>query len=451
MFKLKELLEATKGRLIGDFRDCLIKGISIDSRTIRNQEAFVTIKGKNFDGHDFIQEAINKGAGCIITERFPDLKIKIPFIKVKDTIKALGDIACFQRRRFNIPVIGITGSNGKTTTKEMLAFVLSKRFKVLKNEGTKNNQIGLPLSLIKLNRTHKIAVLELGTNHFGEIDYLSKICLPNLGIITNIGPSHLEYLCNLKGVLKEKYSLIKNLKEPYIGILNMDDRFLRTKMNNKTLKPFIIGFGIKNNADFSASEIRFLKNKMEFQVNQKYKVSLNTLGYHNVYNALAVIAVARLFGLNYKEIILSLNEFKFPAGRLKFIKLNNINFIDDTYNSNPLSLKEALNTLRNLTTKGRKIFVMGDMLELGKFSKQFHYQAGLEIAKICDVLITVGNLSYLAAKALVDRGFNHKNIFSCGSPAEARDLLFNKVVPDKNDIVLVKGSRAVQLEEVFKK
>ncbi|MCM8801224.1 MAG: UDP-N-acetylmuramoyl-tripeptide--D-alanyl-D-alanine ligase [Candidatus Omnitrophica bacterium] len=451
MFKLKELIKATEGILIGDFRDFLIKGISIDSRTIKRQQAFVAIKGKNFDGHDFIKEAIAKGASCVIIEKLSDIKTKIPFIKVKDTIKALGDIARFQRRRFDLPVIAVTGSNGKTTTKEMLAFVLSRRFKVLKNEGTKNNQIGLPLSLFELSHNYKIAVLELGTNHIGEIDYLSKICLPNLGIITNIGPSHLEYLGSLEGVFKEKYSLIENLKEPYLGFLNADDRFLRTKIDNKTLKPFIISFGIKNNADFSASKIKVSQNKVEFQVNQKYKVSLNTLGYHNVYNTLAVIAVARIFGLNYKEIILSLKEFQFPAGRLRLIKLNNINFIDDTYNSNPLSLREALNTLRNLTIRGRKIFIMGDMLELGNLSNRFHYQAGPEVASTCDVLITVGELSRLTAEMVNKLGFNRNNIFICNSSMEARDVLFNKITPDKNDIVLVKGSRAIQMERVFRK
>src|SRR3989338_7314407 len=223
MFRVNELIDATKGRLINQARNTIIRGISIDSRTMHSQDAFIAIKGSNFDGHDFIDEAINKGASCIIKESGSEAKgrgRRVTFIEVQDTTKALGDIARFQRRKFNIPVIAVTGSNGKTTTKEMIAHILSRKFKVLKNEGTKNNQIGLPITLLKLNSSYDIAVLEVGTNHPGEIEYLARICQPNIGIITNIGPSHLEYLRDLGGVHREKYKIIENLEKPYIGILN---------------------------------------------------------------------------------------------------------------------------------------------------------------------------------------------------------------------------------------
>lgn len=476
MFKVNELLEATKGRLVQGKRDITVRGISIDSRTIRPQECFIAIKGANFDGHDFIGEVIEKRAICVIAaslhhakssrcrirrqETFPK-DARVTLIEVKDTIKALGDIACFRRNKFNIPIIAITGSNGKTTTKEMIALILSKRFKVLKNEGTKNNHIGLPLTLINLDSYYDIAILELGTNHPGEIEYLARICQPNIGIITNIGPAHLEYFHKLEGVFREKYTLIKNLKKPYIAILNADDGLLRKQVLKKIYKPVILGFSIRNQSDFYASDIKFTSpraaeagfgsEKLEFLLNLKYEFTLQTLGYYNIYNALSAIAVGRIFGIGYKDIVSKLAAFDFPRGRLNLVKLNKIRFIDDTYNSNPVSLKQALTALDNFKIRGRKIFVMGDMLELGSRKRLFHYQAGQQAAKICDVLITVGELSQLAAEAAQTSSFDIKNIFICESPQQASDILFNKIIPKEDDVVLIKGSRLMKMEEVFKK
>lgn len=452
MFKVTELLAATKGRLISGSKEAKVDAISIDSRTLQPKEAFIAIKGSNFDGHNFINEAIKKGACCIIkqTGDTPWLIGKVAVIEVRDTAKALGDIARFWREKFPIPLIAVTGSNGKTTTKEMLAWVLSQRFKVLKNEGTKNNQIGLPLTLLKLNLNDDIAVLEVGTNHFGEVRYLAKICLPNIAVINNIGPAHLEYLRNLKGVFQEKCALIEELKKPYLAVLNSDDSLLRRQVSKRTKRPFIISFGIKNKSDFFASDVNILNSRIEFLVNAKYKFRLKTAGYYNVYNALVAISVARIFGLEYPDIVKRLATFKFPSRRLNFITLNKIKFIDDTYNSNPLSLKQALDALANFRTKGRKIFVMGDMLELGREEKLLHAQMGSKIGEACDTFITVGKLAKLAAEKAVSCGFNTKNIFTCESTTQARDILFKQISPTFNDVVLVKGSRAMKMEEVFK-
>lgn len=467
MFKVVELLEATQGRLIQGRREIKARGISIDSRTIRGGEAFIAIKGNNFDGHNFIREAIRKAATAIIvqphaTRHTPDAKI--PVIEVKDTTRALGDIARFRRKKFNIPVIAVTGSNGKTTVKEMIAWILSKKFCVLKNEGTKNNQIGLPLTLLNLKSHHDIAVLEIGTNHPGEIEYLANLCLPNIGIITNIGASHLEYLYSLKGILKEKYALIENLKEPYIALLNANDSLLKDKLAKRPKKAFakasartfVLGFGIKNRCDFQAWSIksnprvyRWALQRLEFKVNKKYKFTLKTLGYYNIYNALAAIAVARIFGMGYKDISYRLANFDFPKARLAFTELNNIRFIDDTYNSNPVSLKEALNVLEELKTKGRKILVMGDMLELGSHGKLFHCQIGRNILGVCDVFVSVGELSKLAADVAKASGFDNKNIFTCRTSHQARDILFKRISLKKDDIVLVKGSRLMRMEEIL--
>ncbi len=477
MFKVTEILKATKGNLVCGNKDVIIEGISIDSRTIKSGEAFIAIKGNNFDGQDFIKEAISKKAKAVVVSlpvaRCP-LPVGVPFIKVKDTTKALGDIARFHRERFDIPIIVVTGSNGKTTAKEMIAWVLSKKFKVLGNEGTKNNQIGLPLTLLNLDASYDFAVLEAGTNHPGEIEYLAKLAQPNIGIITNIGPAHLEFLKDLRGVFKEKRALMKHLKQPYIMILNADDNLLKKEVIRKVKKPAIFSFGIKQEADFSASDIKILNGKIEFVVNKKHKFTpleinhnkinrrspkgdlsltgftLKTFGYYNVYNALIAISVARIFAMGYNDIALRLANFDFPQSRLCLTELNSIKFIDDSYNSNPISLQQALDALDNFHTKGRKIFVMGDMLELGNAQELFHRQAGQRVARVCNAFITVGELSKKTAEAARSLGFDIKNIFSCENSRQARDILFNKVVPNSDDVVLVKGSRMMKMEEVFK-
>ena len=455
MFKVNELLSATKGRLISGKNTTLVKGVSIDSRTIKAQQAFVAIKGGKFDGHNFVDEAIKKGARAVIvqspSQRVSKSPEKVSFIEVKDTIRALGDIAGFQRQNFDIPVIAVTGSNGKTTTKEMIAWVLCKKFKVLKNIGTNNNQIGLPLTMLNLNDSYDIAVLEVGTNHPGEIEYLARICQPNIGVITNIGPSHLEYLADLEGVFREKSALTRYLKNPRIAILNADDGLLKRRIPKKNIKPLIFGFGIRNRSDFIATDIKILNGKIKFLVNHKYRFTLKTLGYFNIYNALAALSVARLFGMEYRDIASRLSTFNFPQNRLEFLELNNIKFINDTYNSNPVSLEQAIEALDNFRVRGRKIFVMGDMLELGSRKELFHRQAGRKAAQIFDVFITVGELSQFAAEAARASGFNTKNIFTCASNLKARDILFNKVSPGPDDIVLVKGSRAMRMDEILKK
>jgi UDP-N-acetylmuramoyl-tripeptide--D-alanyl-D-alanine ligase len=451
MFKVDELLRATGGRLASGNSQAKIKGISIDSRKIKPQQAFIAIKGSNFDGHDFISQAVRKGASCVISNPLSNNDQnpkKTVLIEVKDTVRALGDIARFQRDKFDIPVIAITGSNGKTTAKEMVSWVLSAKYRVLKNEGTKNNQIGLPLTLLNLHRNCDIVVLELGSNHFGEIGYLAEVCAPNIGIITNIGPSHLEFFGDLVGVLKEKYALIENLKEPYIAILNADDRLLSTKVLALASKPLVLGFGMRPGCDFSGLQVSELPRAVTFYTAGE-KFSLNTPGRHNIYNALAAIAVGRIFGVANKDIAKRLSTFKFPEGRMNFVTARKIRFIDDTYNSNPLSLKYALELLADYQAKGRKILVMGDMLELGKSQEEFHRQAGLQAARACDIMVAVGKLSELAAHTARSSGLNAKGIFICKSAHEARDILLNKISPKEDDIVLVKGSRAMKMEEVL--
>lgn len=450
MFKIAEILQATGGKLINGNKNNPIKKFSTDSRSIKKGEAFIALRGNNFDGHAFIGEALKKGASCIIKVRSTEYGVQsrdIAVVDVEDTIKALGDIARYNRKIYNIPVIAITGSNGKTTTKEMVAWVLSAKFRVLKNEGTKNNNIGLPQTLLNLDKNFDLVVLELGSNHPGEIGYLAGIAKPNMAVITNIGSSHLEYFSDLGGVFNEKYSLLQSLDKPHIALLNADDDFLNKVSRDSKKNPFVLSFGINNRAAFSASLVKHKSKRLEFLINSEYKLRLSTPGEHNIYNALAAAACARMFGMDYRQIAKRLASFEFPKGRLKVIDFDKTTIIDDTYNSNPLSFKEAVRALDSYAARGRKIVVMGDMLELGKDKEALHRRAGIEASEVCDVVITVGELAKLAAEAAKEKGISE--IFICRSALDARNILFNTVSPGKEDVVLIKGSRSMKMEEVF--
>jgi UDP-N-acetylmuramoyl-tripeptide--D-alanyl-D-alanine ligase len=331
----------------------------------------------------------------------------------------------------------------------MIAWVLGDRFRVLKNPGTKNNHIGVPLTLLELGDSYDVAVLEIGTNHHGEVEYLAKIAQPNIALITNIGPSHLEFFKNLQGVYREKSALLEHLRAPCLGILNADDRLLKKRLSEKDGYGVMLGAGLKNRSDFRATKIKNVADRLEFSVNEHPGFSLDTLGYLNIYNAVMSVVCARVLGMEYERIRERLKVFEFPQDRLRLVQLQDIRFINDTYNANPVSLNHALDVLDVYPAKGRKIFVMGDMMELGLQRNFFHCQAGERVAEICDAFISVGKLSRLAADAAKSSGLNEGNIFVCDDSVQAREILFKKIAPTSSDIILVKGSRAMRMEEVF--
>ena len=451
MFRINEIIKATKGQLIQGSLLGKVAGISCDSRSLKPQEAFLALRGKNFDGHDFVPKALKSKVSCLIVEKKLGFSIPaaVTVIKVKDTVLALGDIARFQRQKMDLPVIAVTGSNGKTTTKEMIAWVLSSGDQVLKNEGTKNNQIGLPQTLIQLTKKDNFAVVEIGTNHFGEVGYLAKIARPNIGVITNIGSSHLEFFKDLKGVAKEKTTLLDNLAKPALALLNADDNLLKNLIHRPIKGQPVFSYGIKEKSDFRASDIKLSGAKVRFKVNSKFNFELSSLGVYNIYNALAAIAVGRIFGLSYAQMRARLAAFKFPKGRLNLVESKGLRFIDDTYNSNPLSLSAALSALGAMNCKGRKILIMGDMLELGKQKELLHRQIAWSITNTCDLLITVGNLARITAKAARRNGLEAKHIFCCANALAVRDLLLKKIFPKADDLILIKGSRSMKMEEVL--
>ena len=455
MFTLKEILNLTGGRSAHKDSGIAIKNISIDSRTINPKDLFIALKGNNFDGHDFIRAAISRGASCVIASdkvlidrlitEFKCSNLDFPIIGVKDTLKALTDLAGYNRRRFPVPIIAITGTNGKTTTKDMTASILSADYNVLSNEGTQNNGIGVALSLLKLNKNHDIAVLEFGTNHPGEIKALAKIAHPNIGVITNVGAGHLEFFLNIKNVFKEKSSLLKSLDAPAVGIINKDDLYLSDISGKKTFS-----FGVRDKSDLGAGRIIYKNNRLNFVVNKKYKFTLNSVVWHNVYNALAALSCGLIFGVDINKAEKILSEFRFPSSRLNILTLKNVTILDDTYNSNPASLRVAIEALTRYPASSRRILVMGDMLELGRNSINLHKSIGRVVSRSdIDCFISVGDLSKHAAKAAKQSYKSFQTIKVCKSCDEAIDVL--RGIIKKGDVILIKGSRAMQMERIVKK
>lgn len=426
------------------------KSVSIDSRTVKKGDVFIAIKGDKFDGHDFVEEAFKKGASlAVISEKKFQTNYKNRLIKVKDTVKALGDIAALHRLKFDIPVVAITGTNGKTTAKDMAGYVLESKYNVLKNETSKNNLIGLPLTLLGLERKHDVAVLEMGMSRLGEIDRLSEIAKPKIGVITNIGPSHLEFLGTLKNIFIAKSELLRRLSPEDRAILNKDDAYLR---DIKGVKCKRIYFGIEKNCRFQAKDLACRLNKWSFSVSGKGNFELPVLGRHNIYNALIAVAVAREFSIDFPIIEKRIKSYRQACPmRLEFKSVRGVEILDDSYNSNPFSMECAIEALAGYHTDGKKTIVSGDMLELGEKAKTMHEAIGGIIAsRGIDVLITLGRLSRFMNKEAERKGMD--NIYHAESHVDAAAFL--RKIAKPGDVVLVKGSRAMEMEKVveeFKK
>lgn len=446
MFELEETVSAINAKLLSSSGSSLFRGVSSDSRTIKRGDIFFALKGDNFNGHDFVKEAIQKGASAVVLSKEIDgVGQKTNILKVKDTTLALGKLAKLYREKFNIPLLVITGSTGKTTTKDIVYSILATRYRTLRNFGTHNNQIGVPQTIFQINKSHQICALELGTNHFGEISYLSRVAAPQIAIITNIGPSHLEFLKDLKGVFREKMSILYHLQRPKIVLLNGDDKYLSKIRLSDAFKVFFFGQG--RHCDFRATDVCLENNKISFVFNKKHRFYLNSVGRFNIYNALAGIGSGIIFGVGIASIKKSLENFQFPQNRLNKIDCQKFSILDDTYNSNPLSLMKAIESLVEYKATGRRILVMGDMLELGKSSLELHRQIGRFISqKPLDMLVTLGKLSKAAADALKSKSRGQKSIFNFDSKAELTNFLKDSI--KAGDILLIKGSRLLRMEDI---
>jgi UDP-N-acetylmuramoyl-tripeptide--D-alanyl-D-alanine ligase len=446
MLTVADIVHYAKGHLLQGNLQKHVVSVSTDTRTLKKGSLFVALKGKNFDGHKFIHKAIQKGAtALLVSEKVTVLSNAIAVICTADTLKAYGDLARGYRERFSIPVIAITGSVGKTTTKELVGAVLAKSFNLLKNYQTENNEIGVAKTLLNLCAKHQVAVLEFGTNHFGEIKRLTSMGEPTIAVLTNIGESHLEFLKNRQGVFKEKSDIFKTLTGKDHIVYNNDDDLLRT-ISQRKIATRKVTFAIDRNARYQAANIIFGKKSLSFTV-ERQRFTLKTLSRENIYNALAAIAVGRLRGLSWQAIRWSLGRVEFPQGRQNICKVSGVWMIDDTYNANPTSVASALRTLSRFSTKGKRFFVFADMRELGSISKQAHKRIGVLAAEHkVDFFFTYGSWSKESSKEAEKRGV------LCFHGKTQEDIVSEvkkKIHP--GDVVLVKGSRGMRMEKIVEK
>ena len=427
-----------------------IEGISTDTRTINNNEVFLAIKGDHFDGHSFVNIAVRIGAVAIIVEEDFDItKYNYKnFIKVKDTIRAYGDIARFYRQKSNFIVVAVTGSCGKTTTKDMVASVLSKKYKVEKTFQNNNNEIGLPFTILNANSKTEILVLEMGMRAIGEIEYLTKVAMPNIGIITNIGIAHIGELGSQDNIMHAKGELLENLSENAVAIINGEDGFtdsLKKKFSGK-----IKIFGFSENADIKALNIIDTGKTTQVDIvsdNIKCRSQLNFKGIHLILDSLIAIETGRILGIDIKDSIEALNNMEVSPGRLEIIEKNNFTIINDTYNANPDSMKKSIEVL--LGFEGSKIAVLGDMRELGEEEILYHEDMGIFLSnKGLKALITVGRLGEYIGSGLKKSNIDNTAIYSYMNNEDAAIKL--KELISLNDIILIKGSRAMAMEEIIK-
>lgn len=447
---ISEILPAIKGKVISGNPEKTIDSFSTDTRALKKGDFFIPLKGEKYDGHQFIAQAITRGAsGTFIakkeTKKQSFLKDDLVVIEVEDTLDTLQNLALYYRKKFNPFVIVITGSNGKTTTKELLGNILNKFFPTLVNYASWNNQIGLPLTLLQLEPVHRYCVLEMGTNHPGEIASLSRIAQPQMVIFTNIGRTHLEFFGTTEGVFKEKISVLEFLPPDGEVIYNADDRLL-----GSFSFPFKkTGFGIEQKTDFQANEISEENGKTNFLLHyakEKIPVSLPLLGKFNVYNTLAAIAASFSKNADLEKIIQTLESFTPLPGRMNVLRLSNgAILIDDTYNANPDSMRQALAWFFDTYSGEEKIIVLGDMLELGGVSEKEHYTLGEYIAHLpVEVILLYGKEILSLAKAIKDNSSKTVLLFEEKKKLTEKLRNYLKTKP----VIFFKASRAMKLEEV---
>jgi UDP-N-acetylmuramoyl-tripeptide--D-alanyl-D-alanine ligase len=450
-FTLAEVLAATGGSLKGTAGNAAFTGVSTDTRTLKAGNLFIALKGEKFDAHNFLDKAVAAGAaGLVVSSGDAVVPAGATAVLVADTLTALQDLAGYHRRRFTLPLIGITGSNGKTTTKDMVAAVLSSRFKVLKTEANYNNDIGLPLTLLGLDASHTAAVVEMGMRGRGQIARLAAVAQPTVAVITNVGETHVEILGSIDNIAAAKGELVEALGPGGLAVLNADQPLVAA-MQAKTPAGKLF-YGLGPAAGIRAANIAVGQRETAFECQTpagSFNVTLPAVGRHNVYNALAAIAVGLGLGLSPDEIRSGLATFAASPMRLHIEAIGPYTVINDAYNASPLSMHAAVDTLQTVAP-GRMVAVLGDMLELGEMAEEAHKRVGEELAEAgVKVVITVGPFArYIAAAALAG---GVSVTVACGGHAEAQEALRKLLRP--GDTVLIKGSRGMKMEkmlEVFK-
>lgn len=450
--KVKDIIKVCNGKLICGNENEICEEFCKDTKEIKQGDVYIGIKGQHFDGNTFFEQALKNGAKTCILENIEIQKEIIKKYKdrniiiVEDTIKAIQMLASYKRSLYNIPVIGVTGSVGKTSTKDILASIISKKYKVLKTKGNLNNHIGLPLTILKL-KDHTALVVEMGMNAKGEISTLTKIAKPTISVITNVGTSHIGKLGSRQNILKAKLEILEGMNKSGVLVINNDNDMLNTwNEANKTYN--VVTFGINNNSDIIGKDIileEYSSNFTAITEKEELKVKVPIGGEHFVYNSLCAIAVGNLLQIPNEDILNGINEFELTKNRMDIIKTKNgITIINDCYNANYESMKMAIEYLSKINAN-RKIAVLGDMLELGEYSINLHQKIGTIVKENnINILITVGNESKNIAKQAKSLGMN--NIYCYETTNEAVQLL-NKILT-KEDVVLIKASNSMHFNKI---
>ena len=453
--KIKDIIKATNGTLIKGKMEEECGNFCRDTRIIENGDTYIGIKGESFDGNTLWQEAFENGADTVIVQgiNFENQDIEKyenkNIIEVKDTIQAICDIATYKRNLYgkDFPVVGVTGSVGKTSTKDIIASVVSQKYKTLKTQGNNNNNIGLPFTIFKL-QNHEAAVIEMGMNHFGEISKLTKIAKPTISVITNIGTSHIGNLGSRENILKAKLEILDGMEKKILVINNDNDLLHNLYLNNKDIE--IHTYGIENKSEVMAENIELNENDSEFTCNldgEKFVIKVPVGGIHFVYNSLCAATVGKLLGLNIEQIRHGIETFELTKKRMDITELENgITIINDSYNASFESMQASLKYLSGLKNS-RKIAVLGDMFELGEYSKELHEKVGEEVAKNnIDVLICCGDNAKYIAQAAKSNGMDENNIYYFNEKNKIQEFI--KQNWKNGDAILFKASNGMRFFEI---
>ena len=417
--------------------------VSNDSRDIKEDAIYAAIVGERLDGHDFARAALENGAIAAIVEK----RVTEKDILVKDTRRALKDIAMGYRSRFDIPFLAVTGSSGKTTTKDMLYFAVSESRKTLRNLGNLNSEIGLPMTVFNLDESHECAVLEMGMYVQGEIDYLAEIVKPHFAIITNVGVAHIQSAGSRENILKAKMEIANYMTQSDVLLINGDNDMLQT-VDTGAIKPSVYKYGLEEHNDIRLISYETTESGMKIQADILGKITeyeIPTLGIHNIYNSLSVMGLCSLMGLDMKKSAEGIRKYQPSKYRMEIKSVSGKTLIEDFYNANPDSLRASIETFRQMQGE-RKVAVLADMLELGEISEKEHMNAGIQASEIFDVIICIGSDAKYIGKGAIENGFDKGRVYYFANNEEAVSEINSILRP--GDAVLMKGSRGMKLEEV---
>ena len=446
---VRDLVKASGGVLLAGNPDLPVRNVSIDSRVMKGEDLFVPLIGARSDAHDFLAQAIENGAAAVLSSRKMEPLPGAAWIQVEDTLKALQNIGRDYRERMGIPVVGVTGSVGKTTTREMVAAALGAKYRVFKTSKNFNSDIGLPVTMTEISSLDEIAVLEMGMSDFGEMEVLSSMAKPSAAVMTNIGVAHIEQLHTQENIFREKFKITAGMERDGALVLNGDDGFLKKAGEGTGFRRILYGFG--EHCDFRGEDLEITGSGTEFTAvngEKRVRVRLPVMGRHMAMNALAALAVASLWDVSMEEAAGALENFEGFRNRQQIYPVRDYRVIDDTYNASPDSMKAALMVLAGMPTSGKKTAVLANMLELGENSRAFHYDVGRFARQARpDVMICIGDLAAEIGKGMIDGGETRTRVRCFETREEA--LPFLKEQAQKGDLILFKGSNSMKLGELI--